>query len=33
MIWLILMTVGVFTVYCLVDKVSDNLNPYNFDRK
>ena len=33
MVWLLLMIVGVWGVYCLVDKVSDNLNPYNFDRK
>ena len=33
MIWLLLMIVGVFGVWRLVDKISDDLNPYNFDTK
>ena len=33
MVWLLLMIVGVWGAYRYIDKISDNLNPYNFDRK
>jgi len=33
MIWLLLMIVGVFGAYRLCDRISDDLNPYNFDKR
>lgn len=33
MIWLLLMVVGVWGAYRYIDKLSDDLNPYNFDSK
>tara|TARA_S200002703_G_scaffold136626_2_gene126046 strand:+ start:1111 stop:1215 length:105 start_codon:yes stop_codon:yes gene_type:complete len=33
MIWLLLMIVGMFGAYRIADKLSDDLNPYNFYKR
>ncbi len=33
MIWLLMLTVGVFGAYRIADKLSDDLNPYNFHKR
>jgi hypothetical protein len=33
MIWLLLMIVGMFGAYRIADKLSDDLNPYNFHKR